>query len=143
MVDTDPEDLGIQLAEKTDERALREEAKNDSKEGLLNEALTTFHVKFSENHEYIQHDLIEIAFKDQLRSYHTDPENITKKQVTQLARDFARDALYEYLNFILEEHNISYSDIPNAENEIFDLKTVIVDGYWNDTAQVLIEQAKE
>lgn len=136
----DPEDLGIELAESLDTAALYEEA-DGSDESLKSEALESFEIQFRENQNGIQHDLLETALHDKLNSVQTDPEALTKDQLESLARDYARDALYEYLDTVIgDDVDVSYSDLPDVEDGYFGFRDAIVDGYWTDTAQVYIGQ---
>lgn len=144
MADTHPEDLGRQLAQSVDQEALRAEAGSDSTEALLAEIRTSFKVQFQENQQGIQHELLDTAFHDDLRSRHTDPSNATKDQLLSLARNYARDALHEYANTILSEASVSYKDLPSDDNAgYYAFRDAIVEGYWQDTAQELIAQYED
>lgn len=141
MVQKDPEEIGVKLAESLDEQSLREESENNES-GLLHEAIKSFEIQFTENQLHIQHDLLEAAFHGEIQTNPINLDSIKKSDLEKAAREYARHSLYGYANYFVDEQ-VEYSDLPNINSYMFAFKPEIIDGYWTDTAQVIIKQSME
>lgn len=108
MKRTDPEDIGIQLAETVDEVALEEQ--DTSRESLLNEIFKSYSTQFEENQQDIQHELLTTARLDEERSRYTDEPSAST--IVDTAHDYAKEALGEYTLFLW---NDDYSEPRRSE----------------------------
>jgi hypothetical protein len=138
-IDTDS--AGRELAQTIDREALFEEGHAENGlDTLLPEILHSFKIQFDENQQHIQHQIIDGAFSRLCEEKRPEAPSLTQDELVTEARELANDVLYAYANELAPNGaNVHFSELPAASSEFFAFREAIVDGFYRDTVEEMLE----
>lgn len=133
MVNNKPEKLGQSLTENLDIDAVYNESSGSSLKELLPEIQKSFTIRFNENQQNIQDNLLAYSRKEFQNSNYINLDDISKEFFVQQINLFTRDANVGFINSIIKYDTIELSDLPNhIQRKYYDFDEEKVEYYYNN-----------